>query len=64
MGRVWENPIDPDVPGFSGGWFAIWHLPDSVYAGAFAAKYGGQAGQARSGERTSDIRLYYSADSQ
>ncbi len=45
MGRVWENPIDPDVPGFSGGWFAIWHLPDSVYAGAFAAKYGGPAGQ-------------------
>ena len=41
MGRVWENPIDPDVPGFRGGWFAIWHLPDSVYAGAFAAQYGG-----------------------
>jgi hypothetical protein len=31
---------------------------------AFAAQYGGQAGQARSGERTSDIGLYYSADSQ
>jgi hypothetical protein len=37
---VEKHPIDRDVAGFSGGWFAIWHLPDSVYAGVFAAQYG------------------------